>query len=59
MAVKIIGRLEGSINNFISRCETTIESEQGKGEPDNALIALLCDAVRLAREYVEWAGIIK
>lgn len=40
-----------SISIFDQRCHVFIEEEQNKIAPDNALIALLCDAVRLGREY--------
>ena len=36
---------------FEHRCRVYLDHEQKKVAPDNGLIALLCDAVRLAREY--------
>ncbi len=44
-------RMDRSIADFVRACEVTIEDEQSKPAPDTALIALLCDAVRLTREY--------
>jgi len=38
------------IDAFIRACGVTIAAEQDKVSPDNALIGLLCDAVRLANE---------
>jgi hypothetical protein len=43
--------VETSIHDFINRCCVHIEAEQEKQFPDNALIATLCDAVRLTREF--------
>ena len=55
MGVLITGRLTCSIEDFSNRCEVLIEEEQNKLSPDNALIAVLCDAIRLGRrEYVEY-----
>ena len=45
-------RMEGSIAEFEHRCKVYIGEEQSKIAPDNGLISLLCDAVRLAREFV-------
>ena len=42
--------MEGTIADHIRGCEVTLAEEQSKIAPDNALIALLCDSVRLARE---------
>jgi hypothetical protein len=39
-----------SIADFTHRCETLIRAEQEKIAPDNFLIDVLCDAVRLCRE---------
>ena len=51
MSVKIGGTyMDRSLNEFTRACEVYIEAEQAKLAPDNALIALLCDAVRLTRE---------
>ena len=48
-------RLLGSIADFVRACETHIVEEQDMPSPNNALIATLCDAVRLAREYCDHA----
>ncbi len=40
-----------SIAYFDHRCKVRLYEEQRKPDPDNALIALLCEAVRLGREY--------
>lgn len=38
---------------FEARCENLIEDEQRKPLPDNALIGVLCEAVRLSREHCD------
>jgi hypothetical protein len=48
-------RLTCTLEQFVQRCLVHLEQEQGKSNPDSALIALLCDAVRLEREYVDMA----
>jgi hypothetical protein len=53
--VAVAGRLETTLAAFTQRCDRLLADEQEKIAPDNALIAVLCDAVRLAREYVELA----
>jgi len=45
--------LPTTLANFILRCEVQLADEQAKASPDNALVALLCDAVRMAREFCE------
>ena len=51
MAVEIAGTyMDRSLTDFQQACEVYIEREQGTLAPDTALLALLCDAVRLARE---------
>lgn len=47
----VAGRMEGSNAEFERRCLIYLAEEQDKLIPDNALITLLCDGVRLAREY--------
>ncbi len=42
--------MERSIADFVRACEVLIADEQDKPLPDNGLIAVLCDAVRLTRE---------
>ena len=46
----VAGRMECSNAEFERRCLIYIAEEQDKLMPDNALMALLCDGVRLARE---------
>lgn len=48
-------QLRCPLPEFETRCLIHIEEEHRKANPDNALIALLCDAVRLAREYGDYA----
>jgi hypothetical protein len=43
-------RMERSIADFVRACEVYIAEEQDNVGPDNTLIALLCDAIRLTRE---------
>lgn len=40
-----------SLDNFEHRCKVHLADEQRKIAPDNSLIALICDAVRLCREH--------
>lgn len=42
--------MERSLDDFIKACCVHIQMEQRQPTPDNALISVLCDAVRLARE---------
>lgn len=42
----------GTLADFERACRVCIRDEQAKPNPDNHLIAVLCDAVRLKREYV-------
>lgn len=44
-------RMLRSIADFVRGCEVCLAEEQQRLAPDNALISLLCDAVRLAREH--------
>jgi hypothetical protein len=49
---QVVGRTLGQSNqHFENRCRFYLKLEQDKLNADTALIALLCDAVRLAREY--------
>lgn len=41
-----------SVNVFVGRVEQCLVDEQEKLNPDNALIGVLADSVRLAREHV-------
>lgn len=54
--VAVAGRMERSIAAFVNACDVHLADEQERPAPDNALIAVLCDAIRLAREYVELAA---
>lgn len=40
-----------SLSTYIHRCRVALANEQAKLNPDNVVVELLCDAVRLAREY--------
>jgi hypothetical protein len=44
---------EWSMNEFEHRCLVHLMREQEKIAPDNGLIAVLCNAVRLARETTD------
>lgn len=44
---------ERSIADFERACLVLLGNEQGKIRPDNHLISVLCDAVRLGREFVD------
>ena len=46
-------RLDISHAEFERRCRFMLKLEQEKIAPDTAVIAVLCDAVRLAREYTD------
>lgn len=53
--VRVEGRTLPTTNaNFEQRCFVHLEEEQAKINPDNSLIALLCDAVRLSREFTDF-----
>ena len=45
-----------SLMEFANRIKISIQSELEKPLPDNALIALLCDAARLGWEQIKWAN---
>lgn len=47
----VSGRMECSNEDFERRCRILIGEEQSKLHPDNTIISILCDGVRLAREY--------
>jgi hypothetical protein len=52
---KVAGRsLTRSLYDFQRACLVTLAEEQAKPLPDNALVALLCDAVRLSREQADF-----
>lgn len=44
--------MDRSLGDFMRACEAWIAEEQYKLAPDTHLIALLCDSVRLAREFI-------
>jgi hypothetical protein len=44
-------RLMTTIGDFKLRAARIIEEEQARANPDNALLAFACDAIRLAREF--------
>lgn len=48
-------RMERPIYAFVLACDHLLADEQAKPNPDNALIAVLCDAVRLTRELAALA----
>ncbi len=48
---QVAGEFNDSPNNFEYRCKVMLAVEQEKILPDNRLIALLCDAVRLKRKF--------
>lgn len=50
----VAGGLEGNLATFERRCLLQLKEEQEKILPNNALIAVLCDAVRVKREYCQY-----
>lgn len=44
--------MQCSLGDFARRLAVAIREEQAKPNPDNALIALLCDAARLGDEHL-------
>ena len=49
--MEITGTLERSPEELINACKILLEEEQEKPLPNNALVAVLCDTVRMARQY--------
>jgi len=49
---EVEGAMEGSIANLERACRVLIKEEQEKVSPNNTLIAVLCNSVRMGREYV-------
>ncbi len=47
---EVAGNFNDTLENFERRCRIALKTEQEKILPDNSIIALLCDAVRLKRE---------
>ena len=53
--VKVAGRkMRISLAEFEGRCLSVMQDEQEKVSPDNRIIDLLCESVRLGREYVDY-----
>ena len=48
--IQVAGRMERTVHDLERACLQKLEWEQGQLLPDNGLIAVLCDTVRLARE---------
>lgn len=48
-----LGYMDCSLNDFARAIKICIEVEQAKFNPDNALIAVLCDAARVGWELCE------
>jgi len=48
--------MEQTIQEHERRCLVFLAEEQRKPSPDNALVALLCDSVRMGREYCDAVG---
>lgn len=46
----VAGRFDRTLADFERSCLVHLDEEQRRANPDNALIAVLCDAVKLARE---------
>ncbi len=49
----VAGHFSRTLADFERACLTHIGEEQARPSPDNSLVAVLCDAVRLTREHVE------
>ena len=45
--------MERSLLDYARAIRVTLQEEQEKASPDNALVALLCDAARLGAEYLD------
>jgi hypothetical protein len=56
MTVTVAGRLDRTIADLVHSCLVHIEEEQQRPNPNTALIAVLCDTVRLANEHVNLLG---
>ena len=48
--IRVAGRMDRTLNDLERGCLQQLEWEEGKVLPDNNLIAILCDTVRLIRE---------
>ena len=51
MSVTIAGPMDCSLNHHLRGCEAYLEEEQAKLAPDTHLLRLLCNTVRLHRDY--------
>jgi hypothetical protein len=51
-------RMERSIADFIRSCNVDLVAEQESISPNNGLIAVLCDAVRLASELIAKSAVV-
>ena len=50
---KVAGNsMNGTIADWERRVKLAIQREQERPLPDNATISVLCDAIRLSREYL-------
>ena len=49
----VLNYMDRSMNDFARAIKVCIETEQAKFNPDNALIATLCDAARVGWELIE------
>lgn len=47
--------VEKTLNEHVLACNALLFEEQQKANPDNALVAVLCDSVRLVRECARLA----
>jgi hypothetical protein len=54
--VALPDRMDCSLMNFAARIKQQINVELQNISPNNALIALLCDAAKLGWEQIEWAN---
>jgi hypothetical protein len=57
LEVQLVGgdRMSLTLDEFAHRCCVEIEREMAQPNPDNHLIMLLCEAVRMKREYCRFA----
>jgi len=46
--------VKGTLKEFEHRCKVYLDREQRKPFPDNGLVDILCDAVRVKREYCDF-----
>ena len=53
--VALPDRMDCSLNDLARRIRFYIEQEQRKINPDNGLIAVLCDAARMGWEFADSA----